>query len=31
MLEDRLSEWKNLSAVLVANPYVSLIEEKDDF
>lgn len=31
MLEDRVSEWKNLSAVLVANPYVSLIEEKDDF
>ncbi len=31
MLEDRLAEWKDFSALLVANPYVSLIEEKDDF
>ena len=31
MREDRLVEWRDLSAVFLANPFVSFVEEKDDF
>ncbi len=30
-LNERLREWKTLSGMFLENPYISLVEEKDDF